>query len=286
MIREAATRAMDKVCIDEAAGTPLVTDVYTAGAPSASNYITWNGVCDARALWGDEDQDAVAIVAHSRTVNDMRKQTDLQGRPLVLDSFQTFNIPSYCGLPVITSDRMPLTGSSMTTPVPAGATPPVLTLTGTPQGVFNLQIKTIVGGAHATATIQFSTDGGNTWSATMTTLGVGVPLPLIDTAKDSLVGNNGATGLSAAFAAGTFAVPNTWTSKTNAKATTMILRRGALGYWYNGAALQFQTDKNILSDTDIAAMHLYGAAKRYRRSPKGNRPGVVALKHNVSSFSA
>lgn len=285
-IRDAATRAMDKVCITEAAGTPLVTDVYVAGAPSATNLITWNGVCDARALWGDEDQDAVAIVAHSRTVNDMRKQTDLQGRPLVLDSFRDFNIPAYCGLPVITSDRMPLTGSSMTTPTSAGATPPVLTLTGVPTGPWNLAIKTIVGGAHTTATIQFSTDGGNTWSATLTTLGAGVALSLVDTAKDSLVGNNGTTGISAAFAAGTFAVPNSWASKTNMKATTLILRRGALGYWYNAAALQFQTDKNILADTDIAAMHLYHAAKRYRRSPKGVRPGVVALKHNVSGFSA
>lgn len=285
-IRDAATRAMDKVCIAEAAGTPLVTDVYTAGAPAASNLITWDGICDARAAWGDEDQDAVAIVAHSRTVNDMRKQKDTQGRPLVLDSFRDFNMPSYCGLPVIASDRMPLTGSSMTTPTSAGTTPPVLTLTGTPLGLFNLAIKVITGGAHATATIQFSTDGGNTWSATLTTAGVGVPLALTDTAKDSLVGNNGATGLSAAFAAGTFATNNTWASKTNAKATTLILRRGALGYWYNGAALAFQTDKNILADTDIAAMHLYHAAKRYRRSPKGTRPGVVALKHNVGGFSA
>ena len=161
MIRDAATRAMDKAVIDEAAGTPLITNVYTASAPSASNYITWDGVCDARSKWGDEDQDAVAIVAHSRTVNDMRKQKDTQGRPLVLDSFRDFNMPQYCGLPVLVSDRMPLTGSSMTTPTSAGTTPPVLTLTGTPLGPFDLAIKVIAGGAHTAATIQFSTDGGN-----------------------------------------------------------------------------------------------------------------------------
>lgn len=285
-VRTAARRAMDKAMINAAAATPLQSDVYTASTPSASNLISWDGVCDARAQWGDEDQDAVAIVAHSRTVNDMRKLKDTQGRPLTLESFKDWQVPSFCGLPVIVSDRMPITGSGMTTPVSAGTTPPVLTITGTPLGLYKLAIKVIAGGAHATATIQFSTDGGQTYSATLTTAGVGVPLALTDTAKDSLVGNNGATGLSVAFAAGTFATNNTWTSTTNAKATTLILKRGALGYWYNAQALDFKTDTNVLADTNIAAMHLYQAAKMYRRTQNGTKPGVVKLLHNVGGFSA
>jgi len=42
----------------------------------------------------------------------------------------------------------------------------------------------------------------------------GVPVALIDPAVDSPVGDNGQTGLTVAFAEGTFNTDNLWTAKT------------------------------------------------------------------------
>lgn len=280
-IRQAAVREMDKRIISAAMGTPLIHDVYSASVPQTLNY---DVMADARSIWGDENQDVVGMIAHSRTVTDLRKLKAADGRPLLIESFRENEVPRFCGLPIIESDRAPLTGSSMGTVTPAGTTPPVLTITGTPLGPFNLLIDCVVGGAHATATYRFSTDGGNTWSATKTTLGVGVAQDLVDTATDSLVGVNGATGLQVAFAAGTFNADNTWTSKAVLKVRTLLVKRGAMSFWYNRQAMGFETDKNILAHTDIAAMHLYAVAHRYRRVPNGTKGGVIAIAHNVTGF--
>lgn len=281
-IMTAAERAMDARLITAGAATPLVHDVYSSSVP---RYLDYGVMADATARWGDENSDIVGLVTHSRTLTDLRKLTDTIGRPLLIESQKFGDVPMFMGVPVIQSDRTPITGSTMGTVTSAGTTPPVLTLTGTPLGAFNLKIKCIVGGAHTTATIQFSTDGGNTWSATLTTNGVGVALALTDTAKDSLVGVNGRTGVSAAFAAGTFATDNTWISTANLKVNTLVLKRGAMAFWYNRQAMALETDKNILAHTDIAAMHLYAVAHRYRRARGGTKPGVLAITHNVSTMA-
>jgi hypothetical protein len=166
----------------------------------------------------------------------------------------------------------------------AGTTPPVATLTGTPLGPWNLVIDCILGGAHQTATYRFSTDGGNTWSATITTLAAAAAQPLVDTAVDSLVGKNGATGLSVAFAAGTFNADNTWTATANLAAKSLICQRGAGAFWYNAQAVAPQRDRDILKDSDLLASHLYHAAILYRRRRGGTRPGCVAIKHNVRNY--
>lgn len=280
-ILDAASREMDKRIIAAAMGTPLVHAVYSASVPQLLNF---DVVADARAIWGDEGEDVAGMVCHSRTVNDLRKLKDSAGRPLLLDSQRDFEPARFCGLPIIQTDRAPLTGSSMGAVTSAGTSPPVLTITGTPLGAFSLKIDCVVGGAHATATYRFSTDGGNTWSATITTLGVGVAQALTDTAVDSLVGVNGRTGLSVAFAAGTFNADNEWTSRAVLQVRTLLVKRRAMAFWYNRQALAMETDKNVLAHTDIAAMHLYGVAHRYRRVAGGTKPGVIAINHNVIGF--
>lgn len=280
-IEVAAQREMDTKCIAAAITTPLVRDVYSASTPVV---LDWDLVTDGRAMWGDENEDIVGMVVHSRVEAGLRKLRDANGRPLLLDNMVDGNrVLRFNGTPLVVSDRAPLTGSTMSAVTEAGTTPPDVTLSGTPTGAWNLRLRCIVGGARGTFTFQFSTDGGNTWSATLTSA---ASVPLIDTASDSLVGNNGATGITAAFENATAATDNTWSANAILKATSLIVQRGALAFWYNANAMSLQTDKDILKDNDVAAMHMYRVAHLYRRRRGGSRPGVVKLMHNVPGFTA
>jgi hypothetical protein len=185
------------------------------------------------------------------------------------------------------SDRVPLDGSTMGTVAPTGTSPPVATLAvadAGKMGPWNLVLDCLVGGAHGTATFRFSVDGGNTWSATITTTTAGAAIALTDTNIDSLVGNDGETGLTVAFAAGTFNADNQWVSTANLSVSTLLLQKDALSFWYNAQRLGAKTDIDILEDTDLFAMHLYYVAHRYRRRRMGKRTGVVRIKHNVKNY--
>ncbi len=176
------------------------------------------------------------------------------------------------------------TGSAMGAVTSSGTAPPVATLAGTPLGAWNLVIDAITGTA-TTITFRFSTDGGNIWSAsTLTALDDSAPVALIDPATDSRVGLNGTTGLTVAFAAGTFNADNLYTSTASMKVQSLLLKRKALAFWYNKNLLQLETDKDIWKHTKEAAMHLYGAAHRYARIAGSTKPGVVQIIHNVSSY--
>lgn len=277
-VKVALTRKMDKYVIDAAcAAGGLVLDKYNAGTPRTIDY---DLVVDGRMLWADEQDDIVAMMVHSKAYADLLKLKDGDGKPLVtLGDVSKGEFTRFCGIPVGVSDRLPIT-ATMGSVTSGGTSPPALTLGGTPNALHNLKIVCTVGGAHTTAKFKFSTDGGNNYSAELTTLGVGVALGLTDTNKDSLVGLNGATGLTAAFAAGTFNVDNTWTAAASGKLTSLILKSQSLAFWFNRQALALQTDKDILADTDVAAMHLYAVAHRYKRRRGGYRPGVVVLRHN------
>ncbi len=280
----AAERAMDKRLIAAASAAGVyVKDVYSSGAPTT---LDWNLCVDAKFDgWGDEQDDIAAILVHSQVHKDLMKLKDTTGRPLLLSSQgEGGPLDKFCGVPVCVSDRVPVTGSTMTTPVSSGTTPPVLTITGAPLGAFRLQIDCVLGGAHATAKYRFSTDGGNIWSADITTLGVGVAQELTDTAADSRVGVNGKTGLSVAFAAGTFNADNLWTSNASLKVMSMLLKRRSLAFWYSRKHLALETDKDIWKHSDEGALHLYAAAHRYRRIAGGTKPGVVQIVHNTSGF--
>lgn len=283
---EAAERAIDKRLIDAASAPGVyVADVHSTSSPV---FLDYDLIVDAQADgWGDEAHDDVAaMLCHSQTHKGLMKLKDSTGRPLLLDSQANGGpVDTFCGKPVIVSDRAPLTGSVMGSVSSSGSSPPVATLTGTPKGTYKLVIDCVVGGAHTTATFRFSLDNGKTWSDPITTLGVGVATPLIDPAIDSTVGVNGTTGLSVAFAAGTFNADNLWSASTVVQATTMLLKRNSLAFWYNQAALALQTDKDIRSDAFEGAMHLYGAAHRYRRRPGSSKnSGVIQIVHNIVGF--
>lgn len=274
-----AARYMDSKCIAAAKATPLVRDLYSASVPV---YCDWDAVVDACALWGDEGEDIVAMAVHSRVEAGLRKLRDDNGRPLLLDNMMNGQrVRMFAGIPLHVSDRLPLDSSTMTSVTESGTTPPDVTLSGTPTGPWNLVIDCVTGGARGTATFRFSTDGGNTWSATLTTA---ASVALTDTATDSLVGNNGTTGLTAAFENATFAADNQWTASAKLKATSLIFQRGAMAFWYASQHLSLQTDRDILKDNDVGAMHLYHATHLYRRRRGGTKPGVVALKTNVPGF--
>jgi hypothetical protein len=242
----------------------------------------------ARSKFGDESDAVVAMVTHSQAIADLATMYNAKGDPLLVETVQEGQEGvvrrTFGGVPLEVSDSVPLDGSTMGTVTPSGTTPPVATLTGTPTGPWNLVVECVLGGAHATATVRFSTDGGNTWSATLTTLGVGVALALTDTAVDSMVGVDGETGISIAFAAGTFNADNDWKSNANLCVTSMMLQPESCAFWFNADRLGMKTDVDIAEDTDLFAMHLYYVSHMYRRRRMGKRPGVVVIKHNVRNF--
>jgi len=277
-IQMAAIRRMDALSLTAAAASPLLKDVYSATSPIQ---LDWDLITDARAMFGDEQDGIVAMAVHSRVESGLRKLRDANGRPLLLDGMRDNDIPRFNGIPLVISDRVPLTGSTMSAVTEAGTTPPDFTLSGTPTGPWNLRFKCTFAGARGVFTFQFSTDGGNTWSADMLSA---ASVPLIDTAADSLVGNNGTTGLTVSIENAAAALDNTWSADAILKATSLIMQRGAMAFWYSAANMALETDKDILKHNDVAAMHMYHVAHRYRRRRGGSRPGIVAIKHNVPGF--
>lgn len=274
-----AARYMDDKCIAAAVTTPLVRDLYSASVPV---YLDWDVMVDGCALWGDENDDIAGMVVHSRVEAGLRKLRDQNGRPLLLESMVNGSrVRQFQGIPLHVSDRVPLTGSTMSTVTETGASVGNVTLTGTPTGPWNLRIDIVTGGSRGTATFRFSTDGGNTWSATLTTAAT---VELTDTATDSLVGINGSTGLTANFGVASYDAASVYASNAIMKATSLVFQRGAMAFWYASQHMGLQTDKDILKDNDVGAMHMYYAAHLYRRRRGGSKPGVVAIRHNVQGF--
>jgi hypothetical protein len=80
------------------------------------------------------------------------------------------------------------------------------------------------------------------------------------------------------FATGTnYATDNVYVGTP--KYTTILAKRGSLVLWHNGAA-SIDTDKDILKDNVVAAIHTYFTAYRYKRVVNSTRPGIVLMKHN------
>lgn len=278
-IVDAATRAMDKRLIDASvAAGGLVLAKYSSTSPRLLDY---DLMVDAKMLWGDEQENAVAMVVHSKTLADLYKMRDAVGRPLLTIPADG-SLPRFMGLPVGVSDRLPVTGSTMGSVTEAGTTPPdIAVTTNTPLGAWDLKIKVHTTGARGTAKIQFSLDGGNNYSDPILTA---ASIDLIDPAVDSLVGVNGKSGLTISYENASAASDNVWTAKATVKARSLLLKEGALGFWYNQDALKLLTDEDILVDSGIGAMHLYAAAIRYRRHRNGTKPGVVVIEHNVGGY--
>lgn len=282
-IMEAAERQMDRRIMTKAAASGIYSkNVYSASVPVG---LTYDLVVDAKADgWGDEQEDAVAVAVHSRTYADLLKLKDSTGRPLLnVSQNEGAEVAMLAGLRVVVSDRLPLTNSTMGAVTSSGSTPPVMTITGTPLGPWRLHVDCTL--SHASASkVRFSTDGGNTWSGEIDVADDSAPVALVDPNADSLVGVNGRTGLSVAFASGDFDADNLWTSTAALQVTSLLLKRRALAFWYSSGNLALETDKNILKHAEFAAMHLYSVAHRYKRMSAGTKPGVVPIVHNVGGF--
>lgn len=277
-VMAAAERYMDRQIVTAAVAGAIVKDVYSSSSPRKIDY---DLVVDAATLWGDESDPLSVLMVHSKTKADALKLKDASGRPLLTTS-EDGTVTRIAGKRIIESDALPLTGSTMSAVTSTGTTPPECTLSGTPTGPWNLKIICSTLGARGTSYIRFSTDGGSTYSNPIVTA---ASIPLIDPAVDSTVGNNGTTGLTLAMANAAAALDNVWTAAAQLKATSLLVRPGALVFWYNRAALQLLTDKDILNDSALGAMHLYSVAHAYRRHPRGTKRGVIAIKHNVSSVA-
>lgn len=93
-----------------------------------------------------------------------------------------------------------INAATMTAVTSAGTAPPVVTLTGTPASAVSVIIAITTGGARGTAVFKWSSDGGATYTSTVTTGATNVL---------------GATGLTANFATGTnYSTDNVYTAKS------------------------------------------------------------------------
>lgn len=64
--------------------------------------------------------------------------------------------------------------------------------------------------------------------------------------------------------------------------TSLVLKRGSVLFWMNGSPIVL-TDKDILANSDVQAMHIYWACHPYKRLPGMTKPGVVRIIHKVGS---
>jgi hypothetical protein len=295
-IMEEAKEFMDAAMVSEFKTTPLVKSVFSATDPV---YGTWDLTVQGKTMWGDQQDGIVAMVVHSQSAADMATEKNGKGEPMLMLKEGPGGLMTYNNVPLLVSDNVPLDGSSMTSPMAESVAQPDVTLAGTPLGPWKLQITITTGGASdGTAKFKFSTDGGNTFSGIYTVPNGGGPIVLDDSSiaavadvngektDDSLVGNNGKTGITATFTNGTYTTAATFKSVANLCVSDMILQKGAGGFWYNAQRLGLKSDDDILADADIIAAHLYHAAKLYRRRRgPGTRPGCVLIKKNVKGYT-
>jgi hypothetical protein len=64
--------------------------------------------------------------------------------------------------------------------------------------------------------------------------------------------------------------------------TSLLMKKGSLVGWFDGANVSVETMREVQTDKDITAAHLYGCVHRYKRMPGGNYPGVVHIKTKVA----
>ncbi len=265
-MREAAERDADLALVEAALNTNLKLEVFSASTPRNLDY---DLMVDARQKWGDEDKNIALAAVHSKVMSDFRKQKDSDGRPLLTEPLSG-EVSRVAGVPIIVSDRCPVSFPSVTA---AGTTPPAVTVTGESKaGISGLRIEITTGGTLGAAVFKYSTDGGNEWIENVATAAT---VALKSYGTDGTDGV--ATGLTVNFPAGTYNVNNTYTGV--AKFSSLLVRRNALVFWRNGVP-NVDTDKDILADSKVAAIHTYYIAHRYKRVPGGTRTGVVRIDHN------
>jgi hypothetical protein len=242
----------------------IVYDVHSAATP---RYLDRDVFVAVRSRFGDETKGIVGTIAHSQVINRMLTLKDADGAPLhrVLEQDDENGVVSFEGLGrFYASDLMPVDYTVVST----GTTPPVLTLTGSPKGMYDqIRVECTTLGAFGTAQIRISTDGGTTWVAS----GVVVPVTGIVDRSDDL-------GLVFTFASGTFAVNNVYTSR--GKATIALCKRGAGVLWHNDFG-SVESMRDVRRKNEVVAADLLAVCHVYKKLNGGTRPGVAIAKHNI-----
>lgn len=64
--------------------------------------------------------------------------------------------------------------------------------------------------------------------------------------------------------------------ETTRRYETLLARENSLLFWYNGD-FSVQTDKDILTDSTVAAVHIYWLCHRYNRMPGSTKTGVAKI---------
>lgn len=100
-IVEGAVRRFDKALIDVAAASlsaaGMVKDLGEA-------QLDYDGMVDAKMLWGDEQENISLMVVHSATAGRLMKLKDNNGRPLLVMP-ESGKLGNFCGVPLGISDR-------------------------------------------------------------------------------------------------------------------------------------------------------------------------------------
>lgn len=63
------------------------------------------------------------------------------------------------------------------------------------------------------------------------------------------------------------------------KYTTLMLKRSSMIFW--AGDMNLRTGQQVLSDSDLMALHMYWASKAYKRHPMGTKSGIVRIFHKV-----
>jgi len=283
-----AVRYMDRKIIDAAVSgnNQLVIDKFSQTVPR--NFDT-DLILDGLGMLGDFGtlNEIAALAVHSKTMIDLLKLKDANGRNLVVQPTLENAPPMFFGKPLIVSDRLPVDSSGLTSVTSAGTTPPVITLSQTtnregkigPVRPINVVVACTTLGARGTWKFQVSIDGGATYTAAdYYTSGATVAL------IDPLDPAGGLLGVTLNIATGTAATDNTWTFQSIMKHTSLLLKKGALVFWFNKNAMLPSTIPVPFADTIQAASHMYCVAYRYKRLPGQPYPGVVKIRHNAGGL--
>lgn len=256
-------RRADKAGMDalNASGLPtqMVLDVHSSSSPV---YLDRDLVTEARLRWGDEQDGVAAIVGHSVTLKNLLKLKDGNGQPLlrVMKQNNDTGVVEFDGLPpFFTSDRSPVAFAITS----AGSSPPTITVSGYAYGDINLRIEITTTGVRGVADFRWSINGGTTWEATAVLTAAEVEL--------------GTSGLTVAFASGTYTNDNVYTCSTP-EYTTALVKAGACVFWTDPPNAEDFRDP--LRKATISATEILHVSHRYNRMPGRTRPGVVRILHN------
>ena len=266
---EAVVRRWDRALIAAATSATNLPAAHTVDRYDGTTPVklSWSFVVDGRRPFGDEQENLGMIVCHSKAYFDLVAEVDSQLRPLHAGPPVDGDIIRVAGVPVMISDRSPI--SFPVAPTAAGTTPPAVTITGeTTLALDTVLVDIQVGGSRGTATFQYSFDGGSTWSESS----------VLTAATYEMKLNGMPTGLTLNFPVGTYNADNTYTS-TQPKFTSVLLKQRSLLLWHSTKPL-VESVREPLTDSELIAVNTYYVAHRFRRAVADTRPGVVILRHN------